>query len=60
MAENEEEPEGFGHAVTNKSALNYVDDVLVASTNLVWLHWLFGMTIGLFDRLGLWTNMESL
>ena len=39
VADNETGPEGFGHYVVDKAEFFYVDDRLVASTNLVWIQW---------------------
>ena len=50
-------PDSFSHSVTNKSTFFYVNGGLVASTNMVWFQWLFDVMIGLFDQVGLWTNV---
>ena len=53
VEENKYGPEGFGHAVMDKSTLFYVDNGLLASTNPVWIQWLFALTIGLFYQVGM-------
>ena len=53
VVENEAGPEGFHHTVREKVSFFYEDGDLVASTNPVWLQWLFNTTIGLFVRMGM-------
>ena len=59
VMENEAGPEGFVHAVMEKSAFFYTEDGLVVSTNPVWLQCSFNMMIGLFGRVGLCINMAK-
>ena len=54
------DPEGFGHSVTDKATSFYEDNGLVASIDTVWLQWLFSVMIGLFERVGLRTNMVNM
>ena len=59
MVENEAGPEGFHHTVREKVSFFYADGDLVASTNPVWLQWLFDVTIELFKRVGMHTRMTK-
>ena len=36
-----------------------MDDGLVASTNPGWMQYVFDTLIGIFDRVGLWTNIRK-
>ena len=36
------------------------DDGLITSTNPVWIQWLFGVLIGLFEQVGLRTNVTNM
>ena len=42
---------------TNRTALFYADDGMVASENPVWLQGAFETLTGLFGRVVLWTNV---
>ena len=42
-----------------KTAFFYVDDRMVASTDPGWLQTMFAMITGLFDRVGLRTNVRK-
>ena len=59
VAKNEAGPKDFGCTVADKVTFFYVDDALVASTNPVWLQQAFGILIGLFEWLGLRTNVAK-
>ena len=41
----------------HRAAFFYVDDGLVTSTDPVWMQGLFNTLTGLFDIVGLWTNI---
>ena len=41
-----------------KADLFYADDGMIASSNPQWLQWAFTQIVGLFDRVGLNTNMS--
>ena len=42
-----------------KAAFLYTENEMVASTNLEWLHTVFDMLMGLFDQVGLKTNVKK-
>ena len=60
MVDNEAVPEEFGYSVAYKAAFFYADGGLVASTNLLWIQWSFDVLIGLFQRLGIQSNMVNI
>ena len=60
MAENEAGPDGFEYTVVNKLVLFYVNDVLLYSTNLVWPQCIFNVIIGIFEWVGIITNVEKM
>ena len=49
MVENEDGPDGFGYTVADKMKLFYAYYGLIESTNPVWMQWVFGGLIGLFE-----------
>ena len=57
VAEVEEGLELWGREVIHCTALFYVDDGLIVSTNHKWLQGEFDTLTGLFDRVGFWTNV---
>ena len=58
MALNESEKRGErGKEGRHQSALFYADDSMVESSNPCWLQWAFNDLVGLFDRVGLQTNI---
>ena len=52
-----EEAEKRGKEGRHQAALFYADDGMVASSNPRWLQWDFNALVGLFDCVGLHTNM---
>ena len=60
VAENEAGPDGFEYTVVNKLVLFYVNDVLLYSTNLVWPQCIFNVIIGIFEWVGIITNVEKI
>ena len=60
VAENEAGPDGFGYTVADKAAFLNGDDGLITSTNPVWLQSVFGVLIGLFEQVGLRTNVTNM
>ena len=59
MAENEVVPDVFRYIVAYKAELLYSYDGLIASRNLVWLHWGFNILIKIFKRVGIRTNLAK-
>ena len=59
VANNKAVPNGFVHALTDKSPFFYAEDGLVASTNIMWLQWSFNMMIIIFEQIGLCTNVPK-
>ena len=45
--------------MTVKSGFFYADDVVVASTDLVWIQSAFYLMMGMFDRVVLLTNVRK-
>ena len=60
VAENEFLPEGFWYMVEEKASFLYAGDGLVASANLVWIQWDFGVLIVLFEWVGIQTNVANM
>ena len=54
-----EEQGEHGKEGRNQASLFYVDDVMVASSDPCWLQGAFNTLVGLFDRVGLRTNVEK-
>ena len=50
---------GRGREGRHKSALFYADDGILTSSDPQWLQWAFSQIVGLFDRVGLNTNIEK-
>ena len=48
-----------GREGRHQAALLYADDGMVASSDPVWLQGAFNALVGLFDRVGLQTNVEK-
>ena len=48
VAENESGPDSFGYMVAYKEEIFYSDNVMLDSTNPVWLKWVSDILIGLF------------
>ena len=46
-----------GREGRHQAALFYADDGMVASSDPRWLHWAFTTIVGLFDHVGLPTNV---
>ena len=57
MVEKEDGPDGFGYTVADNMTLFYAYYGLVDSTNPVWLQWVYGILIGLFEKFGIINNM---
>ena len=53
-------PEVFGREVQKLTTLFYVDNVLLASTRAANLQEVLDVLTGLFNRFGLWTNVEKM
>ena len=49
VAENEAVPDVFGYTMTDNAAFFNGYDGFIASTNPVWLQWVFGVLIGMFE-----------
>ena len=60
VLENEDFPDRFLYTISDKEALFYTYDELIASTNPVWLQWVFDKFIGLFGRVGIITNVGKM
>ena len=60
MVDNEAGPDGFGYMVAEKVTLFYAYYGLIESTNPVWLQWLFGGIIGLFEWVGIRNTTEKI
>ena len=45
--------------MVEKAAFLYSENGLIASTNPVWLHWEFDVLIGIFERVGIRTNVAK-
>ena len=60
MVDNEAGPDGFGNTVADKMKLFYAYYGLIDSINPVWMQWVFGILIGLFECFGIITNMEKM
>ena len=43
----------------HQAALFYADDGMVASSDPCWLHWAFNALVGLFEYVGLLTNVGN-
>ena len=52
--------ERFRYSVEEKVEFYYTDERLVASTIPVWIQCSFGVLIGLFDKVGLHTNVDNM
>ena len=52
-----EKREERGNEGWHQSALLYVDNGMVASSDPRWLQWVFDALFSLFERVGLWTNV---
>ena len=50
---------GLGKEGRHQAALFYSDNGMVASSDPGWLHGAFNTLVGLFDRVGLWTNVRK-
>ena len=60
MAVTEIETRGEqGREGRHQAALFYADDGMIASSNPQWLQWAFTQIVGLFDRVGLNTNINK-
>ena len=59
MVEGVEEQGYRGQEVRHNNALFYADNVMVASLDPRWLQGAFSILVGLFDRVGLWTNSRE-
>ena len=57
---NEDRPDRFGYTVADKMTLFYAYHGLIDSTNPVWLQWVFGILIGLFEWFGIINNTEKM
>ena len=57
VADNKTGPDVFGYTLVDKSEffLNS-DSGLIASTNIVWIQWVFNILISLFEWVGIRTN----
>ena len=57
MVDGAEDRGERGQEGRNQNALFYVDDGVVASLDLQWLQGVFSSLVGLFNRVGLQTNV---
>ena len=48
-----------GREGRHQAALFYADDGIIASSDPQWLQWAFTQLVGLFDRVGLNTNIKN-
>ena len=48
-----------GREGRHQAALFYADDSMVASSDPHWIQWAFNTLVGLFDRIGLHTNVDK-
>ena len=60
MVEGSEEQGEFGQEGRHQNALLYSDYGMVASSDPRWLHGAFITLVGLFNRVGLWTNVRKI
>ena len=59
MVEGAEERGESGQGSRHHNALFYADDGVVAFLDPQWLQGAFSTLVGLFDRVGLWTNARK-
>ena len=60
VVEGAEGPDGRGVEVLICTLLLYADDILIASTNPVWMQRAFLILTGLFDRVGIQINVLNM
>ncbi len=60
MLDKDAARDGIGNQLAEMLVGFYVDDVLIASCDPVWLQELFDIFIGLFERIGLFTNASKM
>ena len=60
VAENEAVLGGGSKIQDREIFFFYVNNGLVASTNTVWIQWLSGVVIGIFEQVGMRNNMSNI